>query len=79
MAWSVPYRLILALSSVPVCRLAVFMDLNSATIIVTGASGFIGSWVCEKLAEHLPEAHVVGVGRPRKDTRGQSAPRISSS
>ena len=33
------------------------------TIVVTGANGFIGSWVCRTLLQKYPKAKVVGVGR----------------
>ncbi|MBI3320979.1 MAG: NAD(P)-dependent oxidoreductase [Candidatus Omnitrophica bacterium] len=35
----------------------------TATVVVTGASGFIGSWLSARLAERYPTAHIVGVGR----------------
>ncbi|MBM4135091.1 MAG: NAD(P)-dependent oxidoreductase [Nitrospira sp.] len=33
------------------------------TIVVTGASGFIGSWVMETLARECPNSSIIGVGR----------------
>lgn len=39
------------------------MAKENLTILVTGASGFIGSWVVSLLADQLPEGFIIGTGR----------------
>ena len=37
------------------------VDLSGKTILVTGAAGFIGSALCSRLMESVPDAHLVGL------------------
>jgi nucleoside-diphosphate-sugar epimerase len=39
------------------------MAKENLTILVTGASGFIGSWLVSLLAEQLPQGLIIGTGR----------------
>ncbi len=37
--------------------------MDQHPIVITGASGFIGSWICEKIVDRYPACQVVGVAR----------------
>lgn len=38
-----------------------FNNLNNKTILVTGASGFIGSNLCRRLLDELQNSHIIGI------------------
>lgn len=51
--------------------------MEPQAVVVTGASGFIGSWTCERLLRQHPAMRVIGVGRTKGRVAGVQDPRFA--